>query len=114
MGKAFRVFKRFFFWSYGRSTWQYDVLCVAILAFIFLTPKGWFNNSELASSGEHHTQFAATVWLLKAEDFAANPDPKEVERRVRELTKRTDVRVKKAHPVEDAAGQIIAYEVDIE
>ena len=114
MDKVFRVFKRFFFWSYGRSTWQYDVLCVVILAFIFLTPKSWFNSSELESSVEHHTQFAATVWLLKAEDFAANPDLRGVERRVRELTKRTDVRVKKVHPVKDAAGQIIAYEVDIE
>ena len=90
------------------------MLCVAILAFIFLTPKSWFNNSELGSGGEHHTQFAATVWLLKAEDLAANPDLKDVERRVRELTKRSDVRVKKVHPVEDADGQIVAYEVDIE
>lgn len=29
-------------WSYERGTWQYDVLCLLIIAFIFLTPKAWF------------------------------------------------------------------------
>jgi hypothetical protein len=29
-------------WSYERGTWQYDVLCLLIIAFIFLTPKTWF------------------------------------------------------------------------
>jgi hypothetical protein len=36
------VLKRIVFWSYGRTTWQYDVLCLLILAFVFLTPKSWF------------------------------------------------------------------------
>ena len=27
-----RVFKKVILWSYGRTTWQYDVLCVLILA----------------------------------------------------------------------------------
>ena len=26
------VFKRIVFWSYGRTTWQYDILCALILA----------------------------------------------------------------------------------
>ncbi|MEW6368691.1 MAG: hypothetical protein AB1714_29025 [Acidobacteriota bacterium] len=30
------------FWSYGRGTWQYDVLCGAIIAFLFLTPNSMF------------------------------------------------------------------------
>ena len=30
-------------WNYERGTWQYDVLCLLIIAFIFLTPKTWFN-----------------------------------------------------------------------
>jgi hypothetical protein len=32
------------FWAYERGTWQYDILVVAILAFIFLSPRGWFND----------------------------------------------------------------------
>lgn len=33
---------RVVFWTYQRGTWQYDVLCALILAFIFLTPKDFF------------------------------------------------------------------------
>jgi hypothetical protein len=36
--------RRTVFWAYERGTWQYDVLVLAILAFIFLSPRGWFND----------------------------------------------------------------------
>jgi len=36
--------KRSIFWSYERGTWQYDVIVVAILAFIFLSPRSWFDD----------------------------------------------------------------------
>ena len=36
--------KHTLFWAYERGTWQYDLLCLAILAFIFLSPRGWFND----------------------------------------------------------------------
>lgn len=31
-------------WSFRRGSWQYDLICVAILAFIFLTPRTFFND----------------------------------------------------------------------
>ncbi len=33
-------------WNYERGSWQWDVLCILILAFIFLTPKSWFNSDR--------------------------------------------------------------------
>jgi hypothetical protein len=33
-------------WSYGRGTIPYDIICVLILAFIFLTPKSCFQRAE--------------------------------------------------------------------
>ena len=42
--------KKTLFWSYERGTWQYDLLCVLILAFIFFTPNDLFHkNAEVAS-----------------------------------------------------------------
>lgn len=35
--------KKILLWSYQRGSWQYDVLCILILAFIFLAPSEWFN-----------------------------------------------------------------------
>jgi len=32
------------FWAYQRGTWQYDLMVLAILAFIFLSPRSWFND----------------------------------------------------------------------
>ncbi len=32
------------FWAYQRGTWQYDLIVLAILAFIFLSPRSWFND----------------------------------------------------------------------
>ncbi len=36
--------RRFVLWDYTRATWQYDVMVAIILAFIFLTPRGWFRD----------------------------------------------------------------------
>ena len=33
-------------WNYERASWQWDLLCILIMAFIFLTPKEWFNNKR--------------------------------------------------------------------
>lgn len=38
----FSTLKKVLFWSYDRGTWQYDIMCVLILAFIFFTPNDWF------------------------------------------------------------------------
>jgi hypothetical protein len=38
--------KRWVLWDYERGTWQYDVFCLLIIAFIFLTPKSWFERAE--------------------------------------------------------------------
>jgi hypothetical protein len=32
------------FWTYERATWQYDVMVLAILAFIWLTPPSWLGD----------------------------------------------------------------------
>jgi len=33
-------------WNYERASWQWDILCIVILIFIFATPKEWFENSK--------------------------------------------------------------------
>jgi hypothetical protein len=41
---------RLIFWDFKRTTWQYDVVVVAILAFIFLTPRQFFGDQPKAPS----------------------------------------------------------------
>jgi hypothetical protein len=48
LGKVWAAIKlvvtRSIFWAYERGSWQYDLIVVAILAFIFLSPRAWFND----------------------------------------------------------------------
>jgi hypothetical protein len=32
------------FWTFERATWQYDLMVIAILAFIWLTPPEWLSD----------------------------------------------------------------------
>ena len=45
-----RLMKRIFFWNYERGTAPYDVIVLAIVAFVFLTPRGWFHDQAETSA----------------------------------------------------------------
>ena len=104
--------KKLFFWNYARNTWQWDILCVVILIFIFLTPKSWFENSERHRSVEHQNQAVTTV-LVGAELIDNEGDRGQVEQVVRTLTRRSDVQVLQVRKVEGKDGKPLGYEVDI-
>ena len=111
------AFKRVIFWSYGRTTWQYDVLCVLILAFVFLTPKGWFEWGELACAPAHQNGFGAAQKLLIRTTGAAStaqPDSHELERCARRITGESSLRIKGWREMRSTDGRTVAFEVDIE
>jgi len=55
-------FLRSIFWSYERGSWQYDIICAVILAFIFLTPRSWFQDRPtLQLSDLRHVQGVVEV-----------------------------------------------------
>jgi len=53
-----RVLWNAFFWTYERATWQYDVMVIAILAFVWLTPPAWLGDPMATGGGP-------VVWLLR-------------------------------------------------
>ena len=40
------MIRNIIWWNYERASWQWDVLCILIMGFIFLTPKTWFDKRE--------------------------------------------------------------------
>jgi len=48
MNRIWLVIRRTVFWSYDRGTWQYDVLVVAIVLFVFLSPRSWYHDEPQA------------------------------------------------------------------
>lgn len=39
-----RLLSRVFFWNYERGTAPYDVIVLAVVAFVFLSPRRWFHD----------------------------------------------------------------------
>jgi len=106
------VLRKLFFWNYARNTWQWDVLCVVILIFIFLTPKSWFENSERRGYAAHQNPIASKV-LISPELIENTQDKAKVEQVVRTFTGRNDVQVVNIRKVVDKDGRMLGYEVDI-
>lgn len=46
-----RVLWNAFYWTYERASWQYDVMVIAILAFVWLTPPDWLGDPTASGMG---------------------------------------------------------------
>jgi hypothetical protein len=44
--------KNVILWSYERGSWQYDVLCLLIIATIFLMPSSFFGDRDRPAQGQ--------------------------------------------------------------
>lgn len=42
--------KRWIFWEFSRTSWQYEVIVVLILVFIFVTPREFFKDQPVAGN----------------------------------------------------------------
>ena len=95
--------KNFVLWNHERGTWQYDVFCLLIIAFIFLTPKAWFEKRERLA-----TQTARLI--VKAQDISL--DKQEMEKRMRELIGNPNAKITDLHEKRDLSGDAF-YEIEI-
>jgi hypothetical protein len=107
-----RIIKNSFLWSYARNTWQWDVLCVLILIFIFMTPKSWFATGERQPLSPHQKEAVTTI-ILGPEIIDNEKDTGQLERRVQVLTGRSDAKVIAVRPRRGQDGKTVGYEVDI-
>lgn len=106
------IIKKTFLWNYARNTWQWDVLCVLILVFIFLTPKSWFEGSERRAARGHQNP-ATTRVFVGAELVDNELDRSHFEQRVRTLSGRSDAQIVSVRKVLDKDGKTVGYQVDI-
>jgi hypothetical protein len=51
-----KMLRNIILWSYERGSWQYDVLCLLILAFIFLTPSSLFKKPDQKPAAPAHQE----------------------------------------------------------
>ena len=108
MGFVVDTAKKAAFWTYPRTSWQWDVLCVLILVFIFLTPKSWFENSAY-----QRTHMGQMTVIVDTDVVGTQLNRTEIEKRARHLSGRPGAQVGPVHERTDESGKLIAYEVDI-
>ena len=97
------IIKRLILWSYSRETSVYVIFCLLIVAFIFLTPKEWFNRRDSLA-----TQTSRLI--VKQSDFS--PEKGVLQQRVRVLSGNPQAEVVDWRTRETPDGETV-YEIDI-
>lgn len=116
------VVSRTIFWSYERGSWQYDIICAVILAFIFLTPRAWFQDRPtLQLTDLRHIQGVVEIghgknWQSYQIDsrLAESVSPGKPEDGVREILERRlkkPVSLQSVEPIRDKNNVILGYTV---
>lgn len=100
---SMNLLKDIILWKYERASWQWDILCLLIVAFIFLTPKAWFDKREKLA-----TQTSRLI--VKAQDFSLEKD--EMTRRVKELSGNQNAEILEMRERKNTKGETF-YEIDI-
>ena len=95
--------KNLILWNYGRETSVYVIFCLLIVAFIFLTPKSWFDRREKLA-----TQTSRLI--VQQADFS--PDRGVLEKRVREISGNPNAEILGWHEKVNGRGETV-YEIDI-
>ncbi|HUJ41142.1 MAG TPA: hypothetical protein VLW54_11405 [Candidatus Acidoferrales bacterium] len=108
-----RLLKRIFFWNYERGTGPYDVIVLAIVAFVFLTPRGWFHDQAETSAGPAATAIpceadAQSARVLHCRVNAALLTPSQPSPQLQE--KAHDVLIRNAEALKNRPFQIVRME----
>ena len=97
------LFKKFILWEYSRETSIYVIFCLMIVAFIFLTPKEWFERRDRLA-----TQTSRLI--VQATDFS--PEKNILQQRVRDISGNPEAIVVDWREKKNNRGETV-YEIDI-
>jgi hypothetical protein len=98
------LLRKFVLWSYSRETSVYVIFCLLIVAFIFLTPKAWFDKREALAT-------QTSLVIVQEKDFSR--DRSVMERKIKDLTGRADAEIVATRERRNGSGEVY-YEIDIQ
>jgi hypothetical protein len=97
-----QTIKRIVLWDFARASWQWDVLCLLIICFIFLTPKSWYENAK--------PSVPVRTATLSREKYSA--DRAQLEAAVRDPSGDPQAEILEARQRLKEDGRIV-YEIDV-
>ena len=127
MRTLWRGISKTIFWSYDRGTWPYDVLVGAVVLFVFLSPRNWFDDQPqlgppgLQAQVQLLTQDPASHELTYRMDSSLLSVPKRtpeldkeihdaLRKNVNELKQR-NFKILRIDPVRGEDGSIRSYDI---
>ena len=113
------------FWSYERGSWQYDIIVLVILAFIFLTPARWFHDRpRLQLTDLRHVQgivevsHSGQIWIYQLDarlvDSLEPLSPVDAARQLLVQRVHPPFVIKSLKPIFGMHGVILGYTVEVE
>jgi hypothetical protein len=133
MRTLWRGLGRIFFWSYERGSWPYDVMVIAIVIFVLLTPRSWFHDDPHSTAaaaapgvallsadvGDQTRTYRIDATVLAPEKRQTKSTP-ELERETHEILGRTvaelkdqTFQVRGIEPVLAGDGGVLYYDVTV-
>jgi hypothetical protein len=125
MASLGQILSKTFFWSYERGTWQYDVAVILILAFVLLTPRGWFHDKpesgeraapgqvQLISQEGNRQTYRVDARILAPTKLALQNDLHTALQEALPELHNGNFSIAKIEPLRDEQGTVTAYQVEI-
>jgi hypothetical protein len=111
--------KRILLWTFDRGSFQWDILCLLILAFMFAIPRDWFQDvpdfMKVPSSGSVKAtgKDGNTIYTSKLETPAFF-DTTETRKLAAEMLERSlgvPVKNPEWQPIRDWTGRVVGYAI---
>ena len=120
LGRRFlRTLKGLLLWDHERASWQYDVMVVLILAFVFLIPKRYFHDRPVYNPGPAKEVVSLGIdadgtryYRVSAELLARHhQDPRQAAEEVFSNNLDHPFQITRIEPVKDTEGSVVWYDV---
>ncbi len=117
--KLGRAIYRGVFWAHVRGSWQYDIMAILILSFIFLTPRQWFDDRPapatepasgvvlLENGATHKVYQLRAILLAPVADRTLEQSALQI---LRDYTGKA-LEITRIEPAWNAQGQVVSYAV---
>ena len=113
------------FWTYRRGSWQYDILVLLILSFIFFTPRSWIGDQPVSFVRDVNVDSSRVPRPVGLEATLHHVDSELLKSRgqvplaeaLREILERKiphSLELKSFTPVKNAQGVVLGYDVLVE
>jgi hypothetical protein len=100
------------FWDFKRGSWQYDVIVILILSFIFLTPREIFRDQPRATSVVRmEPEAGSDVYFLEPEVLSDTQEAAHPQAAAGAITKKfgKSVVVNRVEPIKDSEETLRGY-----